>query len=469
MALNRVGSCGRPANRGRDPERGKAVRTQIILALLITASAAAQSYSTNGDEQLAVYIARAVENNPAVRESFARYRSSLQRLPQVSALPDPMIAVTQFARSPETRVGPQTTMFSISQRFPWFGKLSDREKVAAKEAAVLAALHEADKAEVVRQVKRAYYDLAYVDTAAGITNEDLELLRHYETLAQARYAQGLGLQQAVVKLQAEITRGLNRLEIFQRQRVDAEAVLNKLMDRAVDAPLARVKLPAIPAGAADTDRLYALARQRRPEIEAAFQQIESEEKRIHLARKQYRPDFTVGASFTNVLGRRDPAGSMMPPPGNGKNIYSVTVGVNLPIFRRKYDAGVLEATERFLASKAGYRRQVNQAEVTIRSATFRLETIRRQISLFEDALLPQAEQALHSSEAAYSTGSLGVLELLDSERVLLDVRLGLAQMRGDYMKALAETERAAGAAFPEEKPLPAGSPLLDENPLPEER
>jgi outer membrane protein TolC len=137
----------------------------------------------------------------------------------------------------------------------------------------------------------------------------------------------------------------------------------------------------------------------------------------------------------------------------------------LPIFRRKYDAAVLEATERFLASKAGYRRQVNQAEVTIRSATFRLETIRRQISLFENALLPQAEQALRSSEAAYSTGSLSVLELLDSERVLLDVRLGLAQMRGDYMKALAETERATGAAFPEENPPAADGPLPEARPL----
>ena len=445
------------------------MRIQIILGLWLTASATAQSYSTNGDEQLAGYIARAVENNPAVTESFARYRSSLQRLPQVSALPDPMIGVTQFARSPETRVGPQTAMLSVSQRFPWFGKLSDREKVAAKEAAVLAALHEADKAEVVRQVKLAYYDLAYLDSAAAITNEDVELLRHYETLAEVRYAQGLGLQQAALKLQAEITRGLNRLEIFQRQRVDAEAVLNKLMDRQVDAPLARVKLPAVPAGVPDTDRLYALARQRRPEIEAAFQQIEGDEKRIHLARKQYRPDFTVGADFTNVLGRRDPAGRMLPPPGNGKNIYSVTVGVNLPIFRRKYDAGVLEATERFLASKAGYRRQVNQAEVTIRSATFRLESIRRQISLFENALLPQAGQALRSSEAAYSTGSLSVLELLDSERVLLDVRLGLAQMRGDYMKALAETERATGAAFPEEKPPAADAPLPEAKPLLEEK
>jgi outer membrane protein TolC len=60
-------------------------------------------------------------------------------------------------------------------------------------------------------------------------------------------------------------------------------------------------------------------------------------------------------------------------------------------------------------------------------------------------LLPQAEQALRSTEAAYSTGTLGVLDLPDSERVLLDVRLGLAKLNSDYMKSLAEMERAIGA------------------------
>ena len=57
-----------------------------------------------------------------------------------------------------------------------------------------------------------------------------------------------------------------------------------------------------------------------------------------------------------------------------------------------------------------------------------------------------------SAEAAYSTGQLGVLDLLDSERVLLEVRLGLAQLNTDYFKALAEMERAVGTAFPEVQP-----------------
>ena len=41
-----------------------------------------------------------------------------------------------------------------------------------------------------------------------------------------------------------------------------------------------------------------------------------------------------------------------------------------------------------------------------------------------------------------------MLDLLDSERVLLEVQLGLAQLQSDYMKSLAEMERAAGTAVP---------------------
>ena len=428
----------------------------MILRLLaigcLTAAAYAQSYATHGDEQLAALVDEALDRNPAVRQSLARYRSALQRIPQVSALPDPVLGITQFAQTPETRVGPQTTMLGISQRFPWFGKLSDQGKVAAKEAASLAEMHEMQKIEVVRRVKLAYWDLSYVDRALQITGEDQTLLEHYETLAQARYSQGMGLQQAVVKLQAEITRDLNRLEVLRRQRVDAEAVLNTVLDRPPETPIARVSLPRHAKTEIDLQRLYAIGRARRPEVRAAFLQIEKNEKRIQLARRRYWPDFTVGAGFTNVNRRGDPAGRMNPPPDNGKNIYSVTVGVNLPIFRRKYDAGVLEATESFLAARESHRDRVNSVEFSIRSVGFRIETIEEQISLFEKALLPQAEQSLRSAEAAYSTGQIGVLDLLDAERFLLEVRLGLVQLLSDYMKALAEMERAIGTPFPEVRP-----------------
>ena len=90
----------------------------------------------------------------------------------------------------------------------------------------------------------------------------------------------------------------------------------------------------------------------------------------------------------------------------------------------------------------------------MRSTLSRMRSTERQLALFEDALLPQTEQALYSTEAAYSTGTAGVIDLLDGERKLLDVRLGLARLETDYMKALADLERAVGSPVAGEEESP---------------
>ena len=148
---------------------------RLFALLLLPAALAAQTYSTNGDATLASLIEQALESSPHVREAFADYQAALRRVPQVSTLPDPVLAITQHARTPETRVGPQTTLVSLSQRFPWFGKLSDQGKIAAKEAAVRSELYQARRAEVVRQVKLAYHDLA-----TGAEGQAVQAAEHVE-------------------------------------------------------------------------------------------------------------------------------------------------------------------------------------------------------------------------------------------------------------------------------------------------
>jgi len=424
----------------------------LILAICLADASYSETFHSNQDPELALYIEQALQRNPSIKQTFGRYQASLQRLPQVSSLPDPMFGLTEYLLSPQTRVGPQTTMITLSQQFPWFGKLSDKEKIAAKEAAVVREQYEAIKSEVVRQIKLAYYNLGYFDQSITITKEDLLVLEHYETMAQARYSQGIGLQQAVIKLQAEITRDLNRLKELQTRRVDAEAVLNNLLDHPPDSPVKRTSQWTRPQVQIDLERLYNLGHDHRPEVLGALLQIEKNEKRIQLAQKNYWPDVTLGASFINVDERSDLAGILNPPEQNGQNIYSLTIGINIPIRRRKYDAGVAEATEDKVASREGYRSILNTVETSIRAIGFRIQTLDEQITLFERTLLPQGEQALRSTEAAYSTGTIGVLDLLDSERVLLEIRLGMAQLSSEYMKSLAEMERATGSPFPEANP-----------------
>jgi outer membrane protein, heavy metal efflux system len=400
---------------------------------------------------LSSYLQTALGSNPAISQAFARYRAALQKLPQVSALPNPMLAFTNYLRLPETRVGSQTNAVTFSQQFPWFGTLSAREQIAAKEAAILQKQYEASKDQVIWKVKTSYYSLALVDRALKINDEERLLLEHYEELAQSRYQQGAGLQQAVVKLQAEITRNQSQREELRSRRVDAEASLNALVNRPADTTVPKVALPQVLKVTLDYKQLYQVGRQSRPDLLAALLQIERDEKRIDLARKDRWPAFSLGGTFVNVNGRPLAPGAT-PIGQNGKNIFAINLGVELPVRRGRYDAEVAEAAESKLASTEGYRDTVNSIEASIREAGAHIDTLDGQIALFGNTLIPQAEQSLQSAEAAYSTGGLGVLDLLDSERVLLQVRLGLAQMTSDYMKSLADMERASGAPFPEVKP-----------------
>ena len=434
--------------------RTMAVASAIaVSAYIIAPRAEAQSpsHATHGDPILAALIREALEGNPRIRAALLENRAAESRVEQAATLPDPSLSFTQHVIGPQTRVGPQLSSISVSQTLPWPGALSDRRSIAAAGSALQSESYREQRAEVVRQVKLAYYDLAYLDEALRITGEEEQLLLHYEALARARYSQGFGQQQEVVKLQAEVTRVLNRRQELLRQRADFEAVLNVLADRPVETPVPSVTIGEWPAVPLNGDRLRAIGISERPEVRSAWMRIQRDEYGVSLARRRYRPEFTVGVAWGNVLGRRDDPGLANPPPDNGRDTYSLTLGARIPVFRGSYDAGVREAASRLSAAEEAYRDAVSGVALAVRSNALRITTIEGQLALFERALLPQAEQALRATEEAYSGGVTGVLELLDSEEVLLDVRLGLARLRADYMKALAEMERAIGSAFPEEE------------------
>ena len=426
----------------------------LVAASLIATLAAAQPAPPDetldfhaAAPDLRAYVTAAVENNPALLESHARYQAARQQVPQVSALPDPVVSFTQALRSVETRVGPQLNSITLSQTFPWFGTLALRGRVALLEATALHHRYQAARRDVVARVKETYYDLGYLDATLGLAREEQSLLEHYETLARARYATGQGLQQAAIRLQAEITRVVDRRHGIERQRGTLAALLNGLLDRPAEEPVPTVPSLERPVAAIDRERLHGLGERHRHEIRAATALVESGEQAIELARRSARPDFTATVGMTNV-GRRDDAAGLPPLPDNGRNSLTVSLGVSLPLWGTKYRAGVEQANEE-LRAHARHRTAARNAMGTeIQHAVVRLETLGRQIDLLDTVLIPQTEEALRATETAYETGQLGVLELLDSERTLIDVRSLRARYLSDLLIALTALERAIGTRVP---------------------
>jgi outer membrane protein TolC len=63
--------------------------------------------------------------------------------------------------------------------------------------------------------------------------------------------------------------------------------------------------------------------------------------------------------------------------------------------------------------------------------------------LFEDLIIPRAEQTVKIARTSYSTGRATYADLLESQRTLLNARLVAAKLRTEREKALASIERDA--------------------------
>jgi cobalt-zinc-cadmium efflux system outer membrane protein len=389
-------------------------------------------------------LAETLERNPEVAGLAAAAAGAEQKAPQVKALPDPVAGITAYLLTPETRVGPQQAMVSLSQRLPWFGKLRLRERAALYEAAAARAKVEAASLRVVTEVRRVAYELAFQDAYEAVVGEDRATLSHYEELARARYASGVGLEQPAIKIQAEITKDDARLLDIADRRAVLRAQINALRDQPDATPLPRIQLPAYPELTLALETLRQRALANRPEVGGADATIAMMRTQVDVAHKDYNPDVTLGLVYALVGKRTDPQGRAAPPPDNGQDDLGVTAGVNLPVWREKLAAGVKEASERVLWAEQARRSVVAGIDQSLDELVYRIPLTYQRLKLFKDVLSVQADQSLRSAEAGYVAGTQNALDLLDAERVLLEVRTATVRAVADYAIGVARLEGAVG-------------------------
>ncbi len=390
----------------------------------------------------------ALAENPELEQAEAEWQALLRKVRRVSALPDPNLTVTAFLQSVETRVGPQEAVLAFTQKLPWFGKLSAAGQAAMEEALEKAWEYRSLQRAVVLDVKTAYYDLVYLAEALQVTGEDLATLRRYEEIALTRYATGKGIQQDVLKVQSEMTRLNERGIVLGRQREVALRRLARVVGRVREGVAFGPEPQDLPEVNLSLKDLYRKVHAGREELQARLHALRARQEDVRLARKQYWPDLTLGFNYVVVGDRKDPAGILNPPEDDGKDAIGVLASINLPIWVHKVRAAVDEARLKEMEARAAYARQEDRVLFEVQDAYLQLESLLEQWRLYEDTLIPQAEQARDSSEAAYRTGKITFLELLDSERFLLGVRYGYAKVKSEYLTALAGMERALGLKFP---------------------
>ncbi len=385
------------------------------------------------------FVRYALYHSPTVERAYQQWRAASERLPQVRSLPDPRLNIGFFLDEVETRVGPQQAKVGLQQTFPWIGKLKDREDAAAKGA--LSAWYRYQEAQllVVEQVITALHNLAYLDRAIGITKENYVLLVSFEEVVRARYRVGAGSHPELIRVQVELGQLDDRVAGLEALRPSYVANINALLNRSPEAEVARgLTLPDLVA-TESAEQISVLASEWSPVLDSIAERVEQERVGTRIAQKDGYPDLTIGLEYIVTDEAANPAIAE-----SGDDPIMLTFGINLPIWREKYDAGVRESIARRLSVSRELDSASNQLSAQIYTAWFEHTDADRRVRLYEDSLIPKAQESLSASLGGFRSGDSEFLDLLDTQRTLLEFSISAERARADRGKALATLNRLAG-------------------------
>ena len=413
------------------------------LAAASSAPLGAQLWSVGNarDPQLQELVAEAVRNSPEIRAASNERLASQHRVSPAGALDDPMLEAgvlnAPWSGLRLNREDMTMKMLGLSQKFPFPGKRDLRQGVAEKDAESVAHAYQETVNRVVRDVKTAYFELAFTTESAQLVGKNRQVLEQFLKISESRYSVGQGAQADVLKAQTQLSKMTEELIKLARERSVIEAELTRALGRGpgggAPAPGA-LRLRETPL---QLEALQETALRVRPQILGLRSLIDRGGKALELARADYYPDFDVKFAY----GQRDKTRDGM----SREDLVSLTVAINLPVWREtKRDPRVAEAIAMRDQAMELYQAQQNEIASKLRQQVANAEQSLKSARLYETGILPQARLGVESSLAAYRVNRVDFLTLLDSQMTVLNFEISYAAALASYNKALAEIDLLVG-------------------------
>ena len=385
-------------------------------------------------------IEEAIQNNPEILAQKKRWELFKEKIPQASAFEDPMFGFgiislpTNFSFKDEDMTMKE---FSLSQKFPFYGKRRLMGEMAWKEAEAVFNEIQEKVNRIIKDVRTAYYDLSHNYRTTEVVQRNKRILEDFAKIAETRYAVGEGIQQDVMKAHVEVSKMVDDLIMLEQKKSALEAKLNALLNRSPESPVGapeEVVLRNLPIQIGEFQKT---AVETNPTLKSMKKMIEAKEKAYDLAKKEYYPDLTARFAY----GQRDKA----PDGTNRRDMLTGMIEVNIPIFyKSKQDRKVAEALADTHVLEAQYRAMKNEIYFMITDMASMIQRVERQLELYKTGIIPQANLQISSAMSAYRVNKADFMTLLDSQMTLYKYELEYHLALTEYEKNVANLEAVVG-------------------------
>lgn len=375
----------------------------------------------------------ALKSNPEILAAKRSYEAAKARIPQELTPEDPMLEYSydEMRAGVMDVAGKPMRSYAVSQKMPFPTKLLLRSSIAAKDAKISYEGYREKERDVIARTKSAYFELWFLEKSIEVTKENKALLEQFSSSAATRYSLGKASQQDALKAQVELAKIENSLITLNQRREITQAKLNILMnkdprtDLSIDKDLGRLQIKRT------LDELCDMAKNLRPRLRAFRYAVERGKNAYMLAWNEFLPDLSARYEQMIVDGVGDKWAGML--------------GVSVPIwFWEKQASGVSQMKAELAMFRAEYNMMENMALFDVKEAYAKTDSYKKLVETFETSFVPQAEQALKASLTGYEANQIDFLNLLDSQRMLLEIKLDYYKMLVELEMAKAELEKAVG-------------------------
>jgi outer membrane protein TolC len=436
----------RTAHRVRDPEYARVVQSVCrsyeaplpeLEALPPTADHLA------GTRSVDQYIRLALDQNPDVHAARKRVEAAAYQVPVAASLQDPSLAMTFLPEQIQTAAGQQELALQLSQKLPWRGKLVKQAEMAQSQVNVARAELAAVELDAISQVKDAYYEIYFLQKAIEVTGTEQQLLAEIRDVANIRYRAGQTSQQDVLRADLEISGTESELIRLRQRVIAAQARLARLLHVAPDTDLQAANELADEQVPADLDALQRLAVTSRPELHAHLAALRRDRQSVELARLDYVPDFTLGATWIDI------ASAGISPVANGQDAFLINAGMTLPVYRKRIDSAIRSAEAKAVSTARAYDAIRDMTLAQVADLFAQAQSQQDLLTLLQQDILLKTRQTLKVSVQAYNVGEVDFLQLIDNWRQLLRYQISYYRLEASLRQTIAQLEQVVGGFVPE--------------------
>ena len=351
---------------------------------------------------LAPVIANAISNNKEIESMASTLESLKEKIPAAGSLPDPNLGLAVLNLPTNSFKFDEQAMtqkqISITQKFPWFGKLDLATRKAEIAALKFEASLNAKKINLSRKIVTLYYELAIVKKSQETNTRLTDMVQRISRVAETKYSTGRGLQQDIFQAEVELSKLLDEKISLDKMARVTRLKLGELSGRDLALKTAPPSSMEEPAFILKPEELKKAAAKWNPML--TIKQLERDEAKIDIdmAKKDYFPD--VGVKLAYGQRDKDMSGNRL------DDFFSASVDIPVPLWQhRKQDKNRTAAEKRLQAMQSAYENLENIIPLKIDSLVTEIDDLRKNYRLYKDSLIVQAEQWSKSAMSGYEVGN----------------------------------------------------------------